>query len=90
MEKSLRFKHGDLTKEIIGSFYDVYNALGYGFLEKVYENALRIVLSEKGLAVEQQKPIHVYFQGQIIGEYFADLVVNNCVILELKAAKSLD
>ena len=84
-----RYKHGDLTKQIIGIFYDVYNVLGYGFLEKVYENALAIRLREAGFDVTQQQPIAVTFDGQVVGEYFADLVVNDLVILELKAVKEL-
>ena len=82
-------KHIELTREIIGSFYDVYNNLGYGFLEKVYENALLLELCEKGLQVEQQKPIQVFYHQQIIGEYFADLVVDSRVIVEIKAVKNL-
>ena len=64
----MSFKHTEVTGEIIGAFYQVYNALGYGFLEKVYENALAIELQEKGLKVEQQKPIHVYYNNHIIGD----------------------
>jgi GxxExxY protein len=82
-------KHSDLTGEIIKSFYKVYNALGHGFLEKVYENALVFELRESGLRVEQQKPIFVYYRDQLVGEYFADLVVGGCVIVELKCLESL-
>lgn len=85
----MAYLHSDLTKEIIGAFYDVYNALGFGFLEKVYENALAVELRSKGFQVEQQKPICVYYRNQIVGEYFADLVVNDLVILELKAGRAL-
>ncbi len=85
----LPFKHADLTKEIIGAFYAVYNALGYSFLEKVYENALAIELKDKQLRVAQQVPIAVHYRGQMVGEYMADLVVNDLVILEIKAAKTL-
>lgn len=83
------FKHVELTGEIIGGFYAVYNGLGYGFLEKVYENALAIELRQRGLQVVQQMPIKVRYQGEVVGDYFADLVVNNLVLLELKAAKKL-
>ncbi len=83
------YKYKDLTSEIIGCFYDVYNVLGFGFLEKVYENALKHVLEEKGFNVQKQKAIKVYFDGVVVGEYFADLIVNDVVILELKAAESL-
>lgn len=82
-------KHIELTREIIGSFYDVYNSLGYGFLEKVYENALAIELGIKGFYVEQQKPIQVYYRQEVVGEYFADLVVNSLVIVEIKAVRLL-
>jgi GxxExxY protein len=82
-------KHVELTREIIGSFYDVYNNLGYGFLERVYENALFLELTAKGMQVEQQKPIQVIYHQQVIGEYFADLVVNSKVIVEIKVAKML-
>jgi GxxExxY protein len=82
-------KHVELTREIIGSFYDVYNNLGYGFLEKVYENALVLELKAKGMQVEPQKPIQVIYRQQVIGEYFADLVVDSKVIVEIKAVKML-
>ncbi len=81
--------HEEVTGKILKGFYDVYNTLGHGFLEKVYENALKIKLESMGLIVEQQKPIKVYFQGQCVGEYFADLLVNGLVILELKAAHTI-
>ncbi len=84
-----RYKHGDLTRQIIGVFYDVYRVLGYGFLEKVYENALAIRLRKAGFTVVQQQPIRVYFDGEVVGEYFADLVVNGLVIVEVKAVQKL-
>jgi GxxExxY protein len=68
-------KHEELTQKIISTFYTVYNALGYGFLEKVYENALAIELTKMGLHVAPQHAINVYYDGQIVGEYFADLLV---------------
>jgi GxxExxY protein len=82
--------HGALTDKIIGAFYDVYNQLGYGFLEKVYENALRNKLRKLGLKVKQQAPINVYYDDEIVGEYFADLIVNDTVIIELKAAAVIE
>ncbi len=82
-------KHEGLTQQIIGIYYEVYNTLGYGFLEKVYENAMMIRLRAAGLTVSQQQPVHVYFDGEIVGEYFADLVVAELVILELKAVEAL-
>ncbi len=85
----MRYKHSDLTKQIIGAFYKVYNGLGYGFLEKVYENALAMELQEQGHVVSTQAPIHVYYRGKVVGEYFADLIVDNLIIVELKAASGL-
>ena len=82
-------KHKALTHQIIKAFYNVYNTLGYGFLEKVYEKAIAIELSTLGLKVEQQARITVYYAGQIIGEYFADLLINNTVIVELKATRTI-
>ena len=81
-------KHKDLTDKIIQAFYDVYNKLGYGFLEKVYENALVIELRKVDIPVVPQSPIRVYYDEKIIGEYYADLLVDNKVIVEIKAAKS--
>ena len=83
------YKHSDLTENILGAFYAVYSALGYGFLENVYVKGLMVELRKRGLNVQDQLPIHVYYDGQLIGEYFADLVVSELVILEIKAAKSL-
>lgn len=81
--------HAELTAMVIQAFYTVYNALGYGFLEKVYENALAIELRRHGLRVQQQAPIKVFYAGQVVGEYFADLLVEDKVIVELKAAEAL-
>ena len=83
------FKHSDITEKIIKAYYNVFNALGYGFLEKVYENAMMIELGKFGLNSEKQKPIKVYYDDVSIGEYFADIIVNDVVIIELKAAESL-
>jgi len=83
------FKHSDITEKIIKCFYKVYNTLGYGFLEKVYENALFLELKNLGLFVEKQKQIKVYYETQQVGEYYADLIVSESVIVELKAAESL-
>lgn len=77
-------KHQQLTEQIIKAFYKVYNALGYGFLEKVYENAMYIELTEMGLKVMRQKKILVYFKQQVVGEYSADLTIEDVVICELK------
>ncbi len=82
-------KHTDLTEKIIGAFFKVHNTLGYGFSEKVYENSLAIELRKAGLRVEQQKGIVVYYDSDVVGEYAADLLVNDAVILELKAVRTL-
>lgn len=81
--------HKDLTDAIIRTYYTVYNELGYGFLEKVYQNSLYLELKSKGFSVEAQKQIKVYYKGIAVGDYYADLVVNNLVILELKAAETI-
>jgi len=82
-------KHSDVTDKIIRAFHKVYAALGYGFNEKVYENALVLELRKTGLVVEAQKRIEVHYEGEVVGEYLADIVVNGCVIVELKAARAL-
>jgi GxxExxY protein len=81
--------HGEETDRIIKAFYKVYNTLGYGFLEKNYENALCIELRKAGFTVVQQHPIQVFYEGEQIGDYFADIVVDDLIILELKAAEQL-
>lgn len=83
------YKHSDLTEKIITAFYKVYNTLGFGFLEKVYLNAMFIELQESGLQVEKQKRIRVFYANKEVGEFFADLAVNDCVIIELKACETL-
>jgi GxxExxY protein len=84
-----KYKHSDLSEKIIKAFYKVYNTLGYGFLEKVYENAMYIELINMQLKVEKQKKINVFYEGVVVGEYFADLVVEEKIIIELKASESL-
>lgn len=83
------YKYSEITELIIKAFFSVYNKLGYGFLEKVYENGMMIELKRLGLKVEKQKQIKVFYDEFEIGEYFADLVVNDSVIVELKAAENL-
>ena len=78
-------KHKELTDGILKTFYEVYNELGYGFLEKVYQNSMYIELKYKGYKVEAQSKIKVYYKETEVGEYYADLMVENLVILELKA-----
>ena len=81
----MKYINSELTEEIISCFYKVYNTLGYGFLEKVYENAMKIELEKKGFSIESQKSIQVIYSGEIVGKYFADIIVNNLIILEIKA-----
>lgn len=81
----VRGKHDELTERIIGVFYDVYNELGYGFLESVYREAMRLALTQAGLNVKTEVPIAVGFRGNIVGIFRADLVVNEAVLVELKA-----
>ena len=83
-------KYRALTDKIIGTFYDVYNELGAGFLESVYENSLVIALRENSFEVKQQISIPVWFRGQSVGDFVADLLVENKVILELKAVRTID
>lgn len=90
MNHEREYKHSDITERIIGAFYDVHNVLGYGFLESVYRNALVIRLKKAGLKAEVEVPIKVHFDGQIIGDFRADILVENKVILELKAAREID
>ena len=81
--------HQDLTEKIIKAFYTVYNTLGYGFLEKVYENALMIELQKMELQTVQQKCIQVLYDGYVVGDYFADIIINGLVIVEIKTAEGL-
>jgi len=81
--------YSDITDKIIKAFYKVNNTLGYGFLEKVYENAMVMELNKTGNKVVQQKNIKVYYENEEVGDYFADLLVDDLVIVELKACESL-
>lgn len=81
--------HKELTGSILKLFYEVYNELGYGFLEKVYQNALFNELKNNGFEVESQKQIKVYYKNIEVGDYYADLIVNDKVILELKATEAI-
>ena len=89
MEKEiLKFK--ELTQKIIGCSFNVYNKLGFGYLESVYENCMMIELFKCGLNSENQKPIIIYYDEFIVGEFFADILVENEIILELKSIRSLN
>lgn len=83
------FLYGDITDQIIKSFYRVYNSLGYGFLEKVYENAMKIELEKIGYHIETQKPLEVFYEKKLVGAYIADMIVERKVIIENKAANAL-
>ena len=83
-------KHVALTEKIIGVFYAVYNEVGYGFLESVYVKSMQIARTEAGLRVERQVPIAVWFRGHQVGAFFADLLVEGLIILELKSARAID
>jgi GxxExxY protein len=83
------FKYKDLTERIIKIFYQVYNKLGYGFLEKVYENAMMIEFKKAGIPAIAQSPIKVFYDGTMIGEYYADILVDSKVMVELKSTKCL-
>lgn len=82
-------KHRELTKQIIGVFYEVYNELGHGFLESVYQKSLILALTEAGLVVHSPIDIPVYFRGHQVGAFEADVLIEKCVLLELKAAHSI-
>jgi len=84
-----QYLYKQLTEEVICCFYTVYNTLGFGFLEKVYENALMLELQQNGLQAVRQKPIKVYYHDVIIGVYYGDIVVEDTIILELKAAECI-
>src|SRR5947209_6235126 len=82
--------HGDLTGKVLEIFYSVYNELGYGFLESVYRDAMLVALREAGFRAEKEVPIGVWFRGNLVGSFFADIVVEDLVILELKSARAID
>lgn len=86
---SFEGKHSELSKRIIKVFYDVHNELGYGFSEKVYQKSFAIALRQDGMKVDEQVLIKVYFRGQLVGEFYADMVVDELIILELKAADKI-
>lgn len=85
-----RIKHVEIIEKVINAFYKVYNTLGYGFLEKVYENALLIELRSMGMIVEQQRRVKVFYKGLVVGDYYADLFLEEKVIIELKAYEKIN
>lgn len=88
MENS-NYLHSDLSSKIIKAFYNVYNTLGFGFLEKVYENAMMIELRKFNLTCKQQQHIDVFYDSEKVGDYYADIIVEDKIIIELKAAKTI-
>jgi len=84
------YKYTEITERIIGAAYKVYNTLGFGFLEKIYEKALVIEMKKMGLDVKTQEPIKVLYEGVTVGDYVADIVINGKIIVEAKAVKSLE
>ena len=84
-----QLKHSELTENIIGVFFDVYNELGFGFLESVYRKSLQLALRERSLKVEAEVAVPVFFRSINVGDFRADLVVNGCVLLELKTAETI-
>jgi GxxExxY protein len=85
----MEYLYKDKTEKILKCFYKVYNTLGFGFLEKVYQNSLLLELTKQGFQCESQKPIKVRYENTIVGDYYADIIVDECIILELKAMESL-
>ena len=81
--------HKELSYKVVGLAMQLHSELGHGFLEKVYENALMILLRENGIKAEQQVPVKVYYHGEIVGDYIADILVEDCIILELKSQENL-
>lgn len=83
-------KHSDITGQILEVYYKVYKQLGYGFNEKIYERAMILELAKTDLNVEAQKELNVFYDGKLLGKYFVDLLIENTVIVELKATKELN
>ena len=84
-----KFPHQELTKSIIGIYYNVYNELGFGFLEKVYHKALLIKLRKNGYKIDSEKKVNVYYKNEVVGEYIPDVIINEAVIVELKCVEYL-
>jgi len=88
-QKQMTGKHVELTERVIGVFYDVYNELGHGFLESVYREAMRLALTQAGMSVKTEVPVPVSFRGVVVGIFRADLIVDDCLLVELKAADQI-
>lgn len=87
--QSFEGKHSELSEKIIGIFYQVHTELGFGFSEKIYQKVFCMALRDAGLEVDEQVPINVFYHGQVVGEFFADVVVNHLILLELKSAGAI-
>ena len=85
-----KLRHADLTDKIIGVFYDVCNELGYGFLESTYAESMLVALRQSGLSAQREVSVPVWFRGTKVGQYFADLLVDNAVLVELKTARNIE
>ena len=90
MKNEIDLKYRDLTQKVIGVFFEVYNELGHGFLESVYQKSFELALSSKGLKVDRKIQIPVWFRGEKVGDFEADVLVENCLLLELKGVRTLD
>jgi GxxExxY protein len=90
MKNESALKHRELTQKVIGVFFEVYNELGHGFLESVYQKALELALISKGLRVCRKVEVPVWFRGEKVGDFEADVLVDECLLLELKAVRRLD
>ena len=86
----MELEHSEVTEEILGAAFEVHRELGYGFLEKVYQRAMQVELELRGLTCELESTIEVRYKSQVVGEYRADLLVNRCVLVEIKVAPSID
>jgi GxxExxY protein len=89
-KQDTKLLHSELTETILGVYYDVYNEIGHGFLESVYNNCMFLALAKVGMSVRREAPVPVYFRGQDVGQFKADLVIDNSVLIELKAVQNLD
>jgi GxxExxY protein len=87
---SHKFKHGEITRKIIGVFFDVFNELGHGFLESFYQKSLELALTDAGINVRRKIEVPVWFRSSSVGNFEADMMVESCVLLELKAVRCLD
>jgi len=87
--KMIDLAHGDVSRVVLGAFFHVYNSLGYGLAESVYQRALSIALQMRGVPVVREVPLQVLFEGRTVGEYRADLIVANCILVETKSAEKI-